>query len=96
MDPLDGAQWTYFNYNGPSCFSLDHFMFVLGFYKSHRFENLFQYLSVTQVYDDVVQYNLSTPDFVYSGFLSNPAQNSGPNNFPVYLDVKNTSVIRIL
>ena len=35
-----------------------------------------------------LQYNLSTPDLVYSGFLSNPAKNSGPNNFPVYLNVK--------
>ena len=44
----------------------------------------------------IIQYNLSTPDLVYSGFLSNPAKNSDPNNFPVYLNVKNTSVIRIL
>ena len=43
-----------------------------------------------------VQYNLSTPVLVYSGFLSNPAKTFGPNNFPVYLNVKNTSVIRIL
>ena len=43
-----------------------------------------------------IQYNLSTPALVYSGFLSNPAKNSGPNNFPIYLNVKNTSVLRIL
>ena len=43
-----------------------------------------------------VQYNLSTPALVYSGFLSNLAKNSGPNIFPIYLNVKNTSVIRIL
>ena len=43
-----------------------------------------------------VQYNLSTPDLVYSGFLSNPAKHSGTNSFPVYLIVKNSSVIRIL
>ena len=44
----------------------------------------------------MIQYNLPTPALVYSGFLSNPAKNSGPNNFPMYLNVKNTSVIRIL
>ena len=44
----------------------------------------------------MIQYNLSTPDLVYSGFLSNPAKYSGPNNFPIYLNVKNTSVIWIL
>ena len=38
-----------------------------------------------------IQYNLSTPALVYSGFLSNPAKNSGPNNFPIHLNVKNTS-----
>ena len=45
----------------------------------------------------VIQYNLSTPALVYSKFLSNPAKNSGPNNFPIYLNnVKNISLIRIL
>ena len=39
-----------------------------------------------------MQYNLYTPDIVYSGFLSNPAKNSGPNNFPVYLNVIKTPI----
>ena len=54
---------------------------------------VYQIYKVQKLY---YKYNLSTPDLVYSGFLSNPAKNSGPNNFPVYLNVKNTSVIRIL
>ena len=46
------------------------------------------YFIITQ---NVLQYNLSTPALVYSRFLSNPAKNSGPNSFPIYLNVKNTS-----
>ena len=40
-----------------------------------------------------LQYNLSTLDLVYCGFLFNLAKNSGPDNYPVYLNVENTSVI---
>ena len=48
------------------------------------------------IYTYNIQYNLSTPALVYSGFLSNPAKTSGPNDFPIYLNLKNTSVLRIL
>ena len=52
---------------------------------------------VSQSFDFLlIQYNPPTPALVYSVFLSNPAKNSGPNNFPIYLNIKNISVIRIL
>ena len=42
------------------------------------------------------QYNLSIPDLVYYGFLSNPSKKFGPNHFPIYCNVINTFVFRIL
>ena len=76
-----------------------HECFATSESKTRKYTHLYIVKKVPFVCHTVVlhvQYNLSTPALVYSGFLSNPAKIYGPNNFPIHLNVKNTCVIRIL